>query len=82
CEVSVEDIDAVKILELKGGEKIAGIIKNIYRGGYINDMGGFSPELFKKYFNMSKEVKYYKIIRPSNKNTVSEIIEKIEQIFQ
>lgn len=82
CEVSVEDIDAIKILKLKGGEKIAGIIKNIYRGGYINDMGGFSHELFKKYFNMSKEVKYYKIIRPSNKNTVSEIIENIEQIFQ
>ncbi len=82
CELDMGEVDNVKVEEIKGGEKLNKIIKNIYRTEYIGSMGGMTPKYFKKCIEIAKEAKFYIITRPKGKYTVDDQIEIIEGIFK
>lgn len=78
CEVIVGESEesSVKIEEVVGLEKIKNIMKNIYRIE-IARIVGIQPTYFNEILEISKEIKYYKVIRPKNKFTVNEQIKAI-----
>ena len=78
CELTVGNVDEVTIEEYKGGEKMHKIIANIYRGEFLNNIGGMQPKYFKQCLDIAKNIKFYKITRPRNQFTVNEQIELIE----
>lgn len=79
-ELTVGEVDSVKIEEITGIEKIQNFMKNIFRIEMLHYSGGISTEYFKKCVEIAKEIKYYKIIRPKDKFTVDEQIAIIENI--
>lgn len=81
CEITVGDVDKVKIEELRGKEKLTKLIKNIYRGEYIEALGGMTPNYFKQCIDIAKSIKFYRITRPKDAFTVNEQIELIENEF-
>lgn len=78
-KLTVADVNEVTIEELKGSEKLNNIIENIYRGEYIKYLGGMNPKYFKQCIDIAKNIKFFKITRPSDKFTVNEQIELIEE---
>ena len=75
CELTVGDVDEVKIEEICGGEKLSKLISNRYRGEFIQAIGGITSEAFKILLNIAKSIKVYRIIRPQGKFTVDKQIE-------
>lgn len=78
-KLTVGDVEEVTIEELRGSDKLNNIIENIYRGEYINSLGGLNPKYFKQCLDIAKHISFYKVIRPVNKFTVDEQIELIER---
>lgn len=78
-KLTVGDVEEVTIQELRGSEKLNGIIDNIYRGEYIKSLGGIQPKYFKKCLEIAKNISFYVITRPKDKFTVHEQIELIER---
>lgn len=78
-EIVKGNVDTVIIEEVKSSDKLANIIKNIYRGEFIGILGGMKPEYFKKCLNIAQKVKMYKIIRPYKGFTVDDQIRLIEE---
>ena len=78
-EIAVDDVDCLCVEEIKKSDKVKKIISNIYKSECIASMGGFAPNHFKRCLEVSKQIKYFKIIRPRDKNTIDEIIEIIEK---
>lgn len=78
-EITVEDIEEVKIEKVTGHAKLAKVLENIYRKEYINACGGMSKEYFKTCVGIAKHIDVYKIIRPHGKFTVDEQIKLIEE---
>jgi len=64
-EITVDDIDDVKIEELSGSKKLDKIIKNIFNVAVLGNIGGIPPVIFKKSTDLAKYIKCYKIFRPS-----------------
>jgi len=81
CELIVGDVESVQVEEIKGSEKVAKIISNIYRTEFIQSMGGMSPKYFKKCVDIAKNIKFYRVTRPRHGFTVNEQIKEIEKIF-
>ena len=73
-----EDIEdrSVSIVEVKGTDKLARIIQNIYRTGIARTVG-FKGEYLKNILTFASNIKYYKILRPQNMFSVEEQITKI-----
>ena len=44
-------------------------------------MGGITPSCLKKCIEISKQIKFYKIIRPKDKFTVDEQVKALEEIL-
>ncbi|MGL5352972.1 MAG: hypothetical protein ACRDA5_06570, partial [Clostridium sp.] len=80
-ELTVGDLEAVKIEEVRGSEKLTKIIKNIYRIEYIDKVGGVTPKIFKQCLEIAKYIKFYKITRPREGFTVNKQIELIEEVL-
>lgn len=81
CEISEANVEHIEVKELEKSEKINHIIKNIYRSENIGAMGGLTPQCFKKYLKVAKEIKYYRILRPKDKNTIEELANIVEGIL-
>lgn len=77
-EITVGNVNDVQIEEIRGGEKMSKLMKNIYRGEFLNRLGGFTPKYFKQCLDIAKHIKFYKIIRPVNQFTVKRQIELIK----
>ena len=80
-ELEVGDVDCVQVEEIKGNDKLKGMIKNIFRIEILRCSGGMSGEYFKKCIDIAKDLKYYKITRPKGQFTVDEQIDIIEKII-
>lgn len=80
-EICVDDVDEVKIEEIKGTKKIDSLISNIFRIEMIYYAGGINPVYFKKCVDIAKSIKYYKLTRPKDVFSVNEQIEVIENII-
>ena len=80
-EITVDDIDYVKIEELSGSKKLDKIIKNIFNVEVLGNIGGIPPIIFKKSINLAKYIKCYKIVRPRDKFTVDDQINLIEKVL-
>lgn len=74
-EIAVDDVDCLCVEEIKKSDKVKKIISNIYKSECIGRIGGIAPLYFKSCIEVGKGVKYFKIIRPRNKNTIEDIIE-------
>lgn len=79
--ISDSYVSEVIIEEIKGNEKLNKIIKNIYRAEFLPYMGGITPSCLKKCIEISKQIKFYKIIRPKDKFTVDEQVKALEEIL-
>lgn len=77
-EIAVDDVDCLYVEEIKKSDKVKRIISNIYKSECIGRIGGIAPLYFKRCIEVGKGIKYFKIIRPRNKNTIEEIIEIID----
>ena len=78
-EIKVDDINEVKLIEVKGFEKLNNIMKNIYRGEFSGFMGGRTPEYISKCLYIAQNINYYQMIRPRVIFTVEEQIEILER---
>lgn len=75
-ELTVGEVDEVKIIEIKGIDKIKAVYENIYRVEFIRDVG-LRPSFYKNYINMVKNTPLYRIIRPRDIFSVEEQIDII-----
>ncbi|MGL5087630.1 MAG: hypothetical protein ACRC68_18265 [Clostridium sp.] len=80
-ELTIGDVEAVEIEEVRGAEKLNRVIKNIYRIEYIDKVGGVTPKMFKQCLEIAKYIKFYKITRPIKGFTVNTQIELIEEVL-
>lgn len=80
-EISVGDVENVKLEEIFGQKKLYKILNNIYRNEYLSGMGEIPPKYFKQCMEVAKNIKCYKLIRPRNKFTVEEQIKIIEEVI-
>lgn len=80
-EITVDDIDDVKIEELSGSKKLDNIIKNIFNVAVLGNAGGIPPIIFKKCIDLARYIKCYKIVRPRDKFTVDDQINLIEEVL-
>ena len=80
-EITVDDIDDVKIEELSGSKKLDNIIKNIFNLVVLSNAGGIPPVIFKKCIDIARNIKCYKIVRPRDKFTVDDQINLIEEVL-
>ncbi|WP_051624152.1 hypothetical protein [Clostridium akagii] len=76
-ELSANDIEEVKVINITGMERLNIIFKNIFRFGLINYIG-MDPSYLKKCIQIAKNVDVYKIMRPKEGYTIVEQIEIIE----
>lgn len=78
--INIEDVEDVKVKELKGREKIDSLMDNGY---FLNVEAniGMRPEYFMQYLNIAKNINVYKLIRPIKGFTVKEQVNKIEEIL-
>lgn len=75
-ELKVDDVDGVRIDEIKGSEKFKIIYKNIYRVGFINDIG-LKPSYYMNFINIIKDIELYRVTRPREIFSVEEQIKLI-----
>lgn len=73
------DVNEVKLDEVRGVAKLDYVINNIYRIHLANVMG-IDKEYFNNIMNVAKDLKVYKVMRPQNKFTVDEQMNKILDI--
>lgn len=77
-ELSVGDVDEVKVEEVLGSEKMNKLINNIFRIEMLKYSGGMEPFYFKKCLEIVKNTKLYKMTRPKDIFSVDNQIEKIK----
>lgn len=79
-EICKDEVDEVQIKEIKGQDKLLHMMKHIYRGEYIWQIGELSPGYFKQCVEIAKNIRFYKLTRPQEGFTVEEQIRLIEQV--
>lgn len=79
-EISVGDVENVKLEEILGHNKFYKLLNNIYRNEYMSSMGEIPPKYFKQCMEVAKNIKCYTIIRPRDKFTVEEQIRLVEEV--
>ena len=80
-EITVDDIDVVKIEELSGGKKLDNIIKNIFSIEVLGNAGGIPPVIFKKCIDIARNIRCYRITRPRDKFTIDDQVNLIEEVL-
>lgn len=78
CTISIYDGDELIIEEITGAEKIDTIYKNLYLSHVYREIGAV-PEFMKNCLLMAQMVPMILIKRPRNKNTIQQIVEKINE---
>lgn len=76
-ELSTEDIDGVRVRQVRGKEKLTIIFNNIFRFELIKYIG-MNPAYFKKCARLAQNIQVYKITRPNRGYTIEEQVEIIE----
>lgn len=79
-ELSTKQDGEVELTEIKGTEKLKGIINNIYYISILKRLG-IKEAYFKQCLAVAKNIKYYKLLRPAGKDTVEEQIEKVKLVL-
>lgn len=79
-EICKGTVDNVKIEQIKGQEKLAHIMKNIYRGEYISALGGMKSNYMKQCIDIAKNISFYRMTRPQVGFTLDEQISCLEKI--
>jgi hypothetical protein len=72
--------DKMEITALKGGEKIAPIIKNTYRLRFLNGLGG-KKEHFRQCAAVATEAAVYRAVRPRGHFLLDELMDMTEARF-
>lgn len=80
-QLSVDDVDDVKVEELTGSKKLEILMKNIYRVEIL-EIIGINNEYFRKCLSVASNIHLYKIIRPKGKFSIDRQIEVIEEIME
>lgn len=80
CEIVASDVEEVEIEVIKGREKLMHLMKNLYRGEFLQYVGGIQGEYFKQCIAIAKEIDFYRIKRPQTEFTIEEQIRYIEKI--
>lgn len=80
CTIRVYDGDELVVEEINGAEKISTIYNNLYLSHVYREIGAV-PQFMKDCLLMAQTVPMILIKRPKNKNTVQEIVEKINEII-
>lgn len=75
-EISVENTENVKIIEVLGIKKFKLLFRNIYRIE-ITSFLGFDTNYYKQCLEIAQNIPVYNLIRPANKFTVNEQMELI-----
>lgn len=78
-ELGVGDTETVKIEKIKGQEKILHILKNIYRGEYLEKLGGVGEVYFKQCLKIAQVINFYKVTRPRQGFTTDRQLQLIEE---
>lgn len=73
-------VNTIEFTELKGSEKLDIIMDSIFNISYIRSVG-IDMEYFKDIIYLSKNIKVYRIIRPIDKNTVEDQMERIKEVI-
>lgn len=79
--ITKDNVEEVKIEEIKGTEKLNILINNIYRIELLR-LIGMNKEYFTKCLNIAKKIPIFKITRPVDGFTIDEQMEKIEKIME
>lgn len=78
-ELVLTDDDEVSIEKITGFDMVKMIHQNIYRGTDAFSMWGMAPVYMKKCLDIASKLSAYRISRPREKATVSEILEMINK---
>lgn len=79
-ELSIGDVDTVKISKITGSEKLRTLLSNIYLAD-VTEYTGVEPLFFRKCIEIANNVSFYRIVRPKYGFSVEEQIEKISNIL-
>ena len=77
-QLTCEDIDHVRIEEIKGMKKLKSLISSIYRGEFLQYTMGISSDYLKKCISIAQDIKFYKITRPKYGFSVDNQVKLIE----
>ncbi len=77
-ELVIAEDDKLSIRHIKGHEKLMLLMRNVYRGEDGLHMWGVPPEFMKKFVEVAAQVEIYQIARPQNLDTLSEMVEFID----
>ena len=80
-ELTVGDVDEVKIEEVLGASKMNRLIENIFRIEMIRYSGGMEPAYFKKCLDIAKNTRMYRITRPKDVFSVEQQIGLIREVL-
>ena len=78
-EIVFSENDELYFKEITGHEKLMLIMRNIFRGESSFQFWGVPPEYMKKCLDTASNVQVFQIARPKNKNTLSDIINFIDE---
>lgn len=78
--VCSDEVDDIKVEELKGSQKLMTLYRNIYRIE-MKIISGVNPNFFKQCVELSKGIPVYRITRPREGWSVDDQIEWIESRF-
>lgn len=80
-ELSVADVKEVEIIKINGSSRLITLLKNIYISD-VTRFSGMEENYFRMCVEISKNVTFYKILRPKDSFSVVQQIEKIIEIIQ
>ncbi|WP_163193903.1 hypothetical protein [Clostridium thermarum] len=75
-ELTISDGEELEVEELFGTEKLVVLLRNIYARYIIRDLG-LDSKLLKDSLCILKNIPFYRIKRPENRNTVQEIVDLV-----
>ena len=81
CEVVPCDVQQVEILHITGQQKLMYLIKNIYRGEFMQALGGMQADYFKACIAIAKEIDFYVIKRPKDAFTIEAQVASLEEML-
>ncbi|MGH4119451.1 hypothetical protein [Clostridium sp.] len=77
-ELSQEECTGVEVKQILGIDKLNSLLKNIYRVEYLKTLGIW-PDYFKKCLNVSKDTKFFKLIRPAGIFSIEDQVRLIKE---
>lgn len=80
-ELTVGDVDEVKVEEILGANKMNKLIENVFRIEMLRYAGGMEPKYFKQCLDIAKSTKMYRITRPKEVFSVEEQIRLIREVL-